>query len=816
MSEATKESTPLLKDVKGGDMTQSMDSFQQGGGVKGQTKQVFSTDTTAMRLFVNENSEITKASILLRDVITGGGAEATASKNSAVDESISDLKTSNICRLILSMKMTWTIVMSAVYVVTALSFIEHPRWCTKLDCAKLFSMHGTPAFYAGDEVGEEDVQFYPNSGTLYLDPIQSTNIEFFCLIILLIYQTLLIGRDGDFEKYFSESTGVRKIRVVQFGSIIYLMLELLSDKFILWGRPLTEIARIVIFVTFSKGCLREMNSVKKILPELVSPTVLLGIILLFYGWVGVALFSGSAEGDLYFSNLIESLYSLWIMVTTANYPDVMMPAYNENRALGLYFISFMIVAFFLMMNFILAVVCNCYNEEEERYNEALEVEVETNLSKAFQILDKEKTGEIKKKTIMGVFWVLNNDCPEVAYIPQATAELLFAILDKDGGGTIDKKEFQIFGQVMLLEFEDASPETFVQKVFPDTFNAPWFQTLRNGCLTEKFEHFIDYILIVNTLIVLVQTLPEIMGKVSQASESQNDGKLDSFWEMVELVFTMIYFFEMLSKNILMGAKTYWGSYRNQFDGIITTLSVVATCYVYYPNDFTDSRLIKYVVMIRVLRLGRLLVNVREYHDIAQALVAIVPAVSRIFILLFVVMYVYGALGMDFFGGCITRDPDNALSALLEGTDFADSEYWGNSFNDMMSSYNVLYNLLIVNNWTTEADGLLAVTGTKISRWYFITFHLFAVLVIFNIVVAIVLDSFIEEYQNNPNNKAKSIETDEAVIGGGQAVFDASSITGTQTNLTGSYVAKFKGGKAGRAAKRSMLKNLFSADQTKAV
>jgi len=556
--------------------------------------------------------------------------------------------------------------------------------------------------------------------------------------------------------------------------------------------------------------------VKKILPELVSPTVLLGIILLFYGWVGVALFSGSAEGDLYFSNLIESLYSLWIMVTTANYPDVMMPAYNENRALGLYFISFMIVAFFLMMNFILAVVCNCYNEEEERYNEALEVEVETNLSKAFQILDKEKTGEIKKKTIMGVFWVLNNDCPEVAYIPQATAELLFAILDKDGGGTIDKKEFQIFGQVMLLEFEDASPETFVQKVFPDTFNAPWFQTLRNGCLTEKFEHFIDYILIVNTLIVLVQTLPEIMGKVSQASASQNDGKLDSFWEMVELVFTTIYFFEMLSKNILMGAKTYWGSYRNQFDGIITTLSVVATCYVYYPNDFSDSRLIKYVVMIRVLRLGRLLVNVREYHDIAQALVAIVPAVSRIFILLFVVMYIYGALGMDFFGGCITRDPDNALSALLEGTDFADSEYWGNSFNDMMSSYNVLYNLLIVNNWTTEADGLLAVTGTKISRWYFITFHLFAVLVIFNIVVAIVLDSFIEEYQNNPNNKAKSIETDEAVIGGGQAVFDASSITGTQTNLTGSYVAKFKGGKAGRAAKRSMLKNLFSADQTKAV
>lgn len=415
---------------------------------------------------------------------------------------------------------------------------------------------------------------------------------------------------------------------------------------------------------------------------------------------------------------------------------------------------------------------------------------------------------------MAVFWVLNNDCPEVAWIPENTAELKFAILDKDGGGTIDKKEFEMFGQMMLLEFEDASPETFVQKKFPKTYNSTWYQNLRKNMIDEKYEYIIDYILIANALVVFFQTLPAIMGKVTAATSTEMDGNPDSFGEILEILFTLIYFFEMTSKIILLGSKTYWGSYRNLFDGAITILSVGVTCYVYYPNGFNDSRLIKYVVMIRVLRLGRLLVNVKEYQDILQALVAIVPAVSRIFILLFVLMYVYGALGMDFFGGCITRDPDNPDSLLLEGSDFADAEYWGNSFNDMMSSINVLYNLLIVNNWTQEADGLLAVTGTKVSRWYFISFHLVAVMVIFNIVVAIVLDSFIDEYQNNPNNQAKSIETDEAVIGGGKAVFDASSITGTQTSLSGNYVAKVKGGRKGRAAKRSMLKNLFGNEGAK--
>ena len=83
----------------------------------------------------------------------------------------------------------------------------------------------------------------------------------------------------------------------------------------------------------------------------------------------------------------------------------------------------------------------------------------------------------------------------------------------------------------------------------------------------------------------------------------------------------------------------------------------------------------------------------------------------------------------------------------------------NSFcSCMMLSRNVLFNLLIVNNWTQEADGLLAVTGTKMSRWYFISFHLVA-------AVAMIHDSFFNGYHNNPNIQAKSIATDEAALGG---------------------------------------------------
>ena len=49
---------------------------------------------------------------------------------------------------------------------------------------------------------------------------------------------------------------------------------------------------------------------------------------------------------------------------------------------------------------------------------------------------------------------------------------------------------------------------------------------------------------------------------------------------------------------------------------------------------------------------------------------------------------------------ITRDPANPLSfVLLEADDFVGNNYWANNFNDMMSGMNVLFNLLVVNNWT---------------------------------------------------------------------------------------------------------------------
>ena len=120
---------------------------------------------------------------------------------------------------------------------------------------------------------------------------------------------------------------------------------------------------------------------------------------------------------------------------------------------------------------------------------------------------------------------------------------------------------------------------------------------------------------------------------------------------------------------------------------------------------------------------------------------------------------------------ITRDPHNLLSAALLHTDFSDNNYWANNFNDMFSAMNVLFNLLVINNWTQCEAGFEAVTGTKWVRLFFLSFHLFGVILVNNLVVAFIISSFLEQLPIVTQRAAEDevLEGGEAVLRGRWAI-----------------------------------------------
>lgn len=89
------------------------------------------------------------------------------------------------------------------------------------------------------------------------------------------------------------------------------------------------------------------------------------VYVFYFSWMGNRLFSGTIEGVQTFSNLNDSFFYMFVLLTTSNYPDVMLPSYGQSRAFCLFFITYLILGLFLFMNLLLAIFYSNYQERAD-------------------------------------------------------------------------------------------------------------------------------------------------------------------------------------------------------------------------------------------------------------------------------------------------------------------------------------------------------------------------------------------------------------------------------------------------------------------
>jgi len=321
------------------------------------------------------------------------------------------------------------------------------------------------------------------------------------------------------------------------------------------------------------------------------------------------------------------------------------------------------------------------------------------------------------------------------------------------------EEFKKIGWVLLLDIDEfSSSQGILTRCFPRIFNSTQYKKFSNMILSKKFDIFIDIILFLNAFVVILQSYPQLLGHIIiyDSSLRKNWDQI-SDWNHLDLTFTAFFFVEMTCKIIVLGIKKYWSNPRNFFDGIITLITITATSYALMEGKKDKAEILHFIVMGRVLRLLRVLFAVEQFENVGNVITSVLDDAWRIIVFLMCVMYIFAAAGMYYYGGLITRDPSSPLSYLLKGTDFANSCYWANNFNDMLSGINVLFNLLVVNNWTEMADGIQAVSGST-SKLFFLAFHILVVIIVNNCVIALIIDSFLDEWEYQ--KKKKSCQQEE--------------------------------------------------------
>ncbi|VEU38175.1 unnamed protein product [Pseudo-nitzschia multistriata] len=550
------------------------------------------------------------------------------------------------------------LLLAANWALFILSFLEPPHWCRDSDlviakgnlnddlseygdCQLILGAIGTAAD------GDENQDYYPSSNSMLLSVSQSKRVELICIFAIAFFNFLKMGDDGFSPRLYFYPGFKRWMHGSQFVILVCLFAGNVVGNTIF-----NPFFRMMILGTHLRNFQREFWIMLKMIPKMGYILTILAIVVIFYAWFGVVIFHGTEQGASGFQNLIEAIWTLWICITTANYPDVMMPSYNENRVAALYFVSFMTISFFYLMNLVLAVTVNLYDDsiaERKRNRKDLSRNL---LEKAYAMLDPENNDAVSRETIMAVMFILNQDVPEIRRLSRDEKGIVFAFLDKDGSSDISLVEFLDFSKILLLKLtKESDYKSFVERHLPQVNETNWYQGLVKFIRSKTFEYFIDAVLVLNAVVVAFQDYPILSGQDVVGNPHFEDGHVDTVWELMETIFTVVYVLEAALKILIEGWKRYTESMRNLFDFGVTVLVLLVTVYVYYSNGYSSTRIIQLVIMVRVLRLGRLFfVSQAPFQMFGTITLDILPAATSVFMILLFIGYFYAWVGMSLYGG----------------------------------------------------------------------------------------------------------------------------------------------------------------------
>lgn len=224
-----------------------------------------------------------------------------------------------------------------------------------------------------------------------------------------------------------------------------------------------------------------------------------------------------------------------------------------------------------------------------------------------------------------------------------------------------------------------------------------FQAVRNN---KMFEGFIIVVIMASALLVGLKTY-EIPASVISAI----------YW--LDILITGIFIVEISIRFAAEDRKLdFFKSGWNIFDVLIVTVSLI-------PIDNTDMALV--ARLVRVFRVLRMVSIVPELRMLLNSLLIALPRLGYVMALMFIIFYIYAAVGSLFF-----EDINQFL--------------WG----DIAAAMLTLFRVMTFEDWTDVMYEVMEVYGWS---WiYFVSFIFLTAFAFLNMVIGIVVNVLEEQHQ----------------------------------------------------------------------
>uniref|UniRef100_A0A8C5DLS2 Ion transport domain-containing protein n=1 Tax=Gouania willdenowi TaxID=441366 RepID=A0A8C5DLS2_GOUWI len=481
---------------------------------------------------------------------------------------------------------------------------------------------------------------------------------------------------------------------------------------------------------------RNLRQIFQSLPPFIDILLLLLFFMVIFAILGFCLFSTNSS-DPYFNTLENSLVSLFVLLTTAN-------VLQEPLWSCVFFIVYLSIELYFIMNLLLAVVFDTFNGVEKIKFKSLLLHKRSAVDHAFQLL-------VSRQRPMGVS-LKQFDGLMRYYRPRMSARdrfLTFKALNTSRAPMLSLQDFYKFYEVTGLKWKVTKPT-----------GEHWFDDL---------PHTTVLIFKGINLLVSQRSYQYIMCRFCSIPPSTTlwpSTGINGVWILVE-TYTLnikvtllpcsltVYGVEVLLKISGLGPMEYFSSGWNLFDFSVTIfafLGLIALAFNMEPFYF--------VVILRPLQLLRLFKIKQRYRNVLDTMFELLPRMASLGLTLIIFYYSFAIVGMEFFADVVYPNCCNTSTVadsyrqinVTYGnkTVLEEGYYYLNNFNNILSSFVTLFELTVVNNWYITMEGVTSMTSHW-SRLYFMTFYI-VTMVVMTIIVAFILDAFVFRMNYSRKNR----------------------------------------------------------------
>ncbi|XP_007465077.1 PREDICTED: voltage-dependent T-type calcium channel subunit alpha-1G isoform X10 [Lipotes vexillifer] len=405
-----------------------------------------------------------------------------------------------------------------------------------------------------------------------------------------------------------------------------------------------------------------------------------------------------------FDNLGQALMSLFVLASKDGWVDIMydgldavgvdqQPVMNHNPWMLLYFISFLLIVAFFVLNMFVGVVvenfhkCRQHQEEEEARRRE---------EKRLRRLEKKRRSKEKQM-----------------------ADLMLDDVIASGSSA------------------SAAPEAQCKPYYSDYSR---FRLLvHHLCTSHYLDLFITGVIGLNVVTMAME-------------HYQQPQILDEALKICNYIFTVIFVLESVFKLVAFGFRRFFQDRWNQLDLAIVLLSIMGITLeeievnASLPINPTIIRIMRVLRIARVLKLLKMAVGMRALLDtVMQAL----PQVGNLGLLFMLLFFIFAALGVELFGDleCDETHPCEGLGrhATFRNFGMAFLTLFRVSTGDNWNG--------IMKDTLRDCDQESTCYNTVISPIYFVSFVLTAQFVLVNVVIAVLM-KHLEESNKEAKEEAE--------------------------------------------------------------